>query len=136
MKNIFYQKCVNRWVCLLGLMILLLSFGVCFAEKNEAPLYELYPTQNIYTFLKLNTMTGAVSQLQYSVDDVEMRVEAIVIREYELESMSRKGRFKLYPTHNMYNFLLLDQDKGIVRQIQWSNEPENRGIIRAFVPAQ
>jgi hypothetical protein len=39
------------------------------------------------------------------------------------------GRFKLFPTENIYNFLLLDQIGGSVYQVQWSFELKNRGIV-------
>ena len=39
------------------------------------------------------------------------------------------GRFTLYPTENIYNFLLLDQIDGYVYQVQWSMEAKNRGVI-------
>ncbi len=39
------------------------------------------------------------------------------------------GRFMLYSTQNMYNFMLLDQIEGSVWQVQWSHDPEDRMII-------
>jgi hypothetical protein len=30
--------------------------------------YKLYPTENIYTFLQLDTQTGAIQQVQWSLD--------------------------------------------------------------------
>ena len=38
-------------------------------------------------------------------------------------------RFTLYPTQNMYNFILLDQLSGKTWQVQWSQKAENRGVI-------
>jgi hypothetical protein len=40
------------------------------------------------------------------------------------------GRFTLYPTENIYNFLLLDQIVGSVYQVQWSMEEKGRAIIQ------
>jgi hypothetical protein len=42
------------------------------------------------------------------------------------------GRFTLYPTENMYNFLLLDQIDGYVYQVQWSMTKDYRGVIPIF----
>jgi hypothetical protein len=39
------------------------------------------------------------------------------------------GRFTLYPTENIYNFLLLDQIDGNVYQVQWSMDVKYRGVI-------
>jgi hypothetical protein len=35
----------------------------------------------------------------------------------------------LYPTDNMWNFLMLDQDSGRIWQAQFSIDDENRGIF-------
>ena len=37
--------------------------------------------------------------------------------------------FRLYPTENMYTFLLLDTLDGRVWQVQWSTQSNHRGII-------
>lgn len=39
------------------------------------------------------------------------------------------GRFTLYPTNNIYNFILLDQIDGRMWQVQWSLKEKNRGLI-------
>jgi hypothetical protein len=38
-------------------------------------------------------------------------------------------RFTLYPTQNIYTFILLDQFEGKSWQVQWSTDPDNRGVI-------
>ena len=40
-------------------------------------------------------------------------------------NLSLKERYKLYPTHNIYNFLLLDTKTGQIEQIQWSTKSDN-----------
>jgi alpha-galactosidase len=42
------------------------------------------------------------------------------------------GRFTLYPTENMYNFILLDQINGKTWQVQWNNEVNKRFISRIY----
>ncbi len=37
--------------------------------------------------------------------------------------------YQLFPTQNMWTFILLDQLNGKMWQVQWSMELENRGII-------
>ena len=39
------------------------------------------------------------------------------------------GRFKLYPTSNTYNFLLLDAENGRTWQVQWGFEKDERFVI-------
>ena len=43
----------------------------------------------------------------------------------------KKGRFFLYPTTNIYNFILLDQIDGRTWQVQWGKEDE-RTVIRIY----
>lgn len=104
--------------------------NVASASDMSSVTYKLYPTNNIWTFLKLNTRTGEVWQLQFAVDNDAIRTQLVVnptplVTNFQEEN----GRFALYPTQNMYNFLLIDQIDGRVWQIQWSQKYENRGII-------
>lgn len=38
-------------------------------ECVEVPTYKLYPTQNMWNFLKLNTSTGQISIVQFTVNE-------------------------------------------------------------------
>lgn len=40
------------------------------------------------------------------------------------------GRFELYPTKNMYTFILLDTDNGKTYQVQWNTDPDKRFIMQ------
>ena len=91
--------------------------------------YELFPTENIWTFLKLDTQNGKIWQVQYSLDDsyrgeIELNNKALIP-----DNAAENGRFTLYPTKNLYNFILLDQIDGKMWQVQWSTEAANRGMI-------
>ncbi len=93
---------------------------------NAVNNYLLYPTTNIYTFLKLDTRNGKIWQVQYSMDENEFEV---VLNSRELVTTGKPGQFALYPTTNNWTFLLLDTVNGDVWHVQWSQEAENRGII-------
>lgn len=93
---------------------------------NAVNNYLLYPTTNIYTFLKLDTRNGKIWQVQYSMDDNEFE---LVLNSRELVTAGKPGQFALYPTTNNWTFLLLDTINGDVWHVQWSQEAENRGII-------
>lgn len=99
--------------------------------RNEEN-YKLYPTENMWTFLKLDTRTGKVWQVQYSVNSDNYG--EVVVSDWDLTygENAKAGRFELYPTQNMYNFLLLDKKDGSVVQIQWSMNAENRGLMRVI----
>ena len=96
------------------------------SEEN----YKLYPTDNMWTFLKLDTRTGKIWQVQYSVNSDNYG--EVVVNELDLTygSNEKAGRFELYPTQNMYNFILLDKKEGFVAQVQWSMDADNRGLVR------
>ena len=96
------------------------------SEEN----YKLYPTDNMWTFLKLDTRTGKIWQVQYSVNSDNYG--EVVVNELDLTygSNEKAGRFELYPTQNMYNFILLDKKEGFVAQVQWSMDADHRGLVR------
>jgi hypothetical protein len=98
-------------------------------EKQNGT-YKLVKTENMWTFLKLNTRNGKISQVQYSINDdnaFETDLNEVALVEPKKEF---NNRFTLYPTENMFNFLLLDTYNGKVWQVQWSTEPSNRFITR------
>lgn len=91
--------------------------------------YKLYPTQNMWTFLKLDTRTGRIWQVQWSLED-EKRFQLILSGvSLPWKEEERNGRYALYPTTNIYNFIMIDQINGDLFQVQWSQKPENRGIL-------
>ena len=89
----------------------------------------MFPTENIWTFLKLDTRSGKIWQVQYSMDD-NYRGEVVLNDKALVTSdAAENGRFTLHQTKNMYNFILLDQIDGKMWQVQWSVDEENRIII-------
>ena len=95
------------------------------SEEN----YKLYPTENMWTFLKLDTRTGKVWQVQYSLNSDSYGEVVVSDQDLTFGSNDKAGRFELYPTQNMYNFILLDKKEGTVVQIQWSMDADNRGLV-------
>lgn len=70
-----------------------------FLQTYSVERFKLFPTQNMWTFIKLDTQTGQMWQLQYSVKGDEGRFE------YDLNSnplittgKKANGRFELYST--------------------------------------
>ncbi len=112
---------------------LVLGYLDTFRSQLREPAYELYPTQNTWNFLKLNTVTGAITIVQFSLESKKRF-------EYTLDTSSRItswdepicGRFKLVSTQNVYNFLLLDQIDGRVWQVQWGFEEKDRFVTRIY----
>ena len=98
---------------------------------NKDAKFLLFPTKNLYIFLKLDTSTGELWMVQYSTKGNQMEVK-FPTWSYPLVTNEEKsnGRFFLYPTQNMYNFLLIDQIDGRVWQAQWNTKAENVGLFR------
>lgn len=89
--------------------------------------FRLFQTNNRWTFLKLDTRTGIINHVQYSIngDAFQYSLNELPLAEGE---DAIPGRFFLYPTENTFNYILLDQIDGRVWQVQWSQDKENRGI--------
>ena len=47
-------------------------------------------------------------------------------------SQLREPEFQLFKTQNMWTFLKLNTRTGQIWQVQWSTEPENRGVMRIY----
>ena len=149
-------------------------------SQEDIERYKIYPTENIYTSLKLDTATGRIWQLQIGLGDDVDRVASVLSDQWlvdnkdewieifksdretwlkenpnatqeEIESnappkvedalksikliLPQNGRFKLYPTDNMYNFILQDVIDGTSFQVQWNNDEDKRFIDMFFPPS-
>ena len=117
------------------LCVLLCMNSIAFAESSiseSQARYRLFPTKNMWTFLKLDTMTGKIWQVQYSIEGADYRFETVLNPHAIIKLLDQKkiiARYTLYPTQNTYNFILLDQIDGHTYQVQWSGEKENRLVV-------
>lgn len=95
--------------------------------------YVMYPTENIWNFLELDTRTGRVWQVQFVINGdnrFKSRIVSSCLDWEESEADAPDGRFALYPTQNIYTFLLVDQRDGDVWQVQWTTDDESlSGIV-------
>ncbi|MBO8465434.1 MAG: hypothetical protein IAB93_05495 [Bacteroidetes bacterium] len=98
-------------------------------QDNPNATYRLYPTTNVWTFLKLNTQDGRIWQVQYDVKDNNRFEVYLNLTPLAFGSEKKNGRFTLYPTQNIWTFILLDTINGKTWQVQWSQESEKRFII-------
>ena len=135
----------NHAVCFkkiaLGILVLMTvqfsavsTYGLSYANpsNNVDVVYELFPTQNIWTFLKLNTRDGRIAIVQFDVSSNNRMETDLNISPLVEEQNAQNGRFTLYPTSNLYNFILLDQIDGRVWQVQWSFEKDKRMILPIY----
>jgi len=99
------------------------------AQNNNVVTYRLFPTQNMWNFIKLNTRNGQMWQVQFDLTGDSRFVTNLSLVPQVTEQKEANDRFTLYPTQNMYTFILLDQLDGRTWQVQWSTDLKNRGII-------
>ena len=125
-----------------ALIITLTTISTFAQSTSEAPNqnistdsnieYRLFATRNMYTFIKLNTSNGKMWQVQWSNKGKDYRFESTLSDISQVNKDEEKnGRFFLYPTTNIYTFILLDQVDGRTWQVQWGKEDE-RLVIRIY----
>ena len=105
--------------------------GEVFAKSANR--YKIYPTSNMYNFLKLDTKMGYIYRIQWSYEDnkrYETDVNYKRLVDYEDDWVN--DRFEIYPTSNIYSFLLLDKINGRVWHCYWGFESEGNGIQRIY----
>ena len=135
------------------LILLLFIPFVCYGQE-DIERYKVYNTTNIYTSLLLDSATGRIWQLQIGVGDTD-RLETVLsdrklaksietitkewdkemkpyaLKEYINErTVAKNGRFKLYPTDNNYNFIMVDVINGNTYQVQWNTKSKKRFVSR------
>ncbi len=118
-------------ICLYGL-----SSTTCNAEVNSNELlqangtcidplpcadakYILYPTRNMYTYLRLDSSTGAIELYQWSFEDNRSFHYEAFTSCLSFDEVPKIGRFQLIPTSNIYVFMRLDRITGYVDFIEW-----------------
>lgn len=120
-------------------LIFVLSSTISFAQStSQAPIqnistdsavvYRLFSTRNTWTFIKLNTRNGQVWQVQWDTGSNHFETPISLATRVSNED-EKNGRFFLYPTTNIYNFILLDQIDGRVWQVQWSENAKERMVV-------
>ena len=94
--------------------------------------YKLYQTENIYTLLQLDTKTGMIEQFQWSLDSDNEGSVSINSDDLTYGLGYGSGSFELYPTKNMYQFILINKTTGQKWHVQWGMESSKRWIRRIY----
>jgi len=92
--------------------------------------YKLYQTENIYTLLQLDTKTGKIEQVQWSLDSDQEGTFTINNEDLNWGNGYGSGTYELYPTKNMYQFILIDKTNGRKWHVQWGTGGERSRWIR------
>lgn len=103
-----------------------------YRQDISAP-YRLFDTTNINTLIALETSTGRVYQVHPGIgEDATKGIIAINSTDLSPDDASiLENRFTLYPTKNIYTFILVDQRVGRFWSVQW-NYDENKRFINSL----
>lgn len=85
---------------------LLEHIDIDLSLKNR---YKLYPTDNLYTLLELDSKIGRIKQVQWSLDSDSESTFTINNDDLSYGMGYGSDSFELYPTKNMYQFILIDK---------------------------
>ena len=115
-----------------------------FAQECKIPKYKVYPTENKEISLKLDSATGEVWQVEIGVEtgeEIASKIDFIsnkTVSTFEKVTdfsdvmknfrVAQNGRFELFPTNSIYEFLMVDTILGTTYQVQWHNQQEKRLI--------
>lgn len=108
-----------------------------FSQDPKAT-YRLFPTTNTYNYILLDTRYGIMKLVQWNVDKEHRFIYTLNSDTLanNNDSTAVPGRFTLYATTNIYNFLLLDTKEGYVWQVQWSTDATNRKVMRIYTEGE
>ena len=99
--------------------------------NNEIPnRYELFQTQNMWTFILLDTFTGRLWQCQFSIRGDDYRASWIINRQILSNTESRK--FTIQPLTSMFQFYLINEENGDMWRFQWSTRGSEYRWIERF----
>ena len=73
---------------------------------------------------KADSIVSAKDKEYYKPYSLEMRLRSGFF------PIAKNGRFKLYPTDNSYNFIMVDVVNGETYQVQWNIDKDKRFVIR------
>ena len=90
--------------------------------------YKLYQTEDMNTLLELDTKTGVVKQIHWSLKADEEKTYFINANDLFKENNIGPGVFDLYATKNMYQFILINKMNGTKWHIQWGDDNDHRWI--------
>ena len=126
---------------LLAVLIVLSTALMAQTEENRLPVdgniqlcqqsakFRLYPTRNNTIFIKLNTQTGQMWQVQVDLQNKEDRSETVLHEQSLVDDVELvNDRFFIYPTVNSNVIILMDHMDGRVWQVQWAFNLKKRSI--------
>ena len=93
--------------------------------------FQMFATQNMWTFILLDSYNGKLWQVQYSSQDLD-NLMCIPINENELISDNEKSVFSIQPSTSMYQYYLINDHTGDMWKFQWSTKGDDYIWIEKF----
>ena len=133
-KDLFYLEKIDSLLARIDTLVqinnvLLEHLEINTSLKNR---YKLYQTENLYNLLELDTKTGKIKQVQWSLKDSEEGTWTINGDDLNYGAGHGSGTYELYPTKNIYQFILLDKTDGRKWHVQWGIGDSKRWIKRIY----
>lgn len=91
--------------------------------------FQLYETENMWTFILLDTFNGRLWQVQYSVKGTEYMMY-VPINDTPLIASSGKSMFTIQPMTSMFQFYLINENNGDMWKFQWSTKGDDYRWIK------
>ena len=131
-KSTKYEQKVDSLLSQIDTLIminnqLLEHIDIDLSLKNR---FKLYPTDNLYTLLELDSKTGKIKQVQWSLDSDSEGTFTINNEDLSYGMGYGSDSFELYPTKNMYQFILIDKTDGRKWHVQWGTGGDKARWIR------
>lgn len=99
-------------------------------REEKANRYKIYPTENIYILIMLDCQTGKIDLIQWSLKSKDEF--SVTLNNEDLSGYKGLNSFELYPTKNMYQFILLDKATGRNWHVQWGTKSSEMWIRRIY----
>ena len=95
-------------------------------RRDLSERYKIYSTENNYILIKLDTQTGKIQLIQWSLKSEDEFT--VSLNKNDLSKYAGVNSFELYPTKNIYQFILLDKATGRTWHVQWGTGSSDRWI--------
>ena len=92
--------------------------------------FNLYKTQNMWTYILLDTFTGRLWQCQFSVRGDDYRGSWII--NSRVLSINERSEFIIQPMTSMYQYLLINEETGERWRFQWSTRGNDYRWIERY----
>lgn len=106
-----------------------ISYAFPTAKSMWTNRFQMFATQNMWTFIMLDSYNGRLWQVQYSSSDLNSLM-CIPINETELSKSYVRSIFSIQPMVSMYQYYLINNSTGEMWQFQWTTKGDDYRWIK------